>query len=100
MAHYIISYDITEDRARVKIVKKLEQSGCVRLQKSVFFAPHFSAEEIRRLRAELALLLTGSAATNSLFCLPLSKEQAANMQWLGADTIVAGLLGERFFELL
>ena len=100
MAHYIVSYDITEDRLRVKIVKELERAGIVRLQKSVFFAANFTAEEIRRLRAALTLILLNGAATNSIFCLPLSREQAANMQWLGSDEVAAGAMGERFFELL
>lgn len=37
--HYVICYDLENDRLRGKAVKLLERHGCSRVQKSVFAAP-------------------------------------------------------------
>ena len=83
--HYLISYDIADDRLRTRAVKVLARHGCRRLQKSVFLARDFSPEELQRLRAELLpLLQTRADPADSLLCLPIERDLLRDNFWLPA----------------
>lgn len=100
MTNYIISYDISETRLRTSIAKLLLRSGCQRIQKSVFFAPNFSADEIKTLRTNIQIIINHSPTTNTIFCLPFSKEQALKMTWLGDTHHIAKILHNLHFALI
>ncbi|MFQ5740951.1 MAG: CRISPR-associated endonuclease Cas2 [Acidobacteriota bacterium] len=54
----LISYDIEDDRRRVKVASELEDHG-VRVQLSVFEC-HLNAKQLRHLRLRLARLIDPS----------------------------------------
>lgn len=82
MMNYLISYDISEDKVRLKIAQQLLKAGCRRLQKSVFIAMDFSTKEIKALKVlVVALVSLTSSDTNSIICLPISKTARISMWW-------------------
>lgn len=84
MTNYLISYDISEDKLRTKTAKMLIRCGCYRIQKSVFLAPNFGIDEIRQLQNDLKQMLSAVAgAADSVFCVPMTKAQLQEMQWIG-----------------
>jgi CRISPR-associated protein Cas2 len=100
MTNYIISYDISETNLRTTLAKLLLRSGCQRIQKSVFFAPNFSADEIKTLRTNIQTIINHSNPANSIFALPFSKQQALNMTWLGDNQHINQILHNFHFALL
>ena len=84
MTNYLLSYDISEDRLRTKLAKLLLRLGCERIQKSVFIAPNFKAEELQQLRYEVDKLLEGNLEPqDSLLCLNLSARTLRELLWQG-----------------
>lgn len=84
MTNYLISYDISQDKLRNKIVKILERRGCVRVQKSVFLAPRYQTAELKRLQAEMVLALKARASPDdSVLCVPLNKGTLEEGIWHG-----------------
>lgn len=81
MTTYLISYDISVDKLRLKVSKLLERKGLYRVQKSVFVAPHFSPKEIRLLRQEVDDLMKMADLTDSVLCVPLTRSQFVNFWW-------------------
>jgi len=86
MTNYLISYDISSDRLRTKVAKILERHGCKRIQKSVFFAPRYLPDELKRLRADLSKLLTRAAEpADSILCVPIQKQYLVEVIWEGEN---------------
>jgi CRISPR-associated protein Cas2 len=84
MTNYFLSYDISEDALRTKIARILEQKGCRRVQKSVFFLPRFSRKELSALRAEIKeALKTGRSEQDSIICIPTKQEILKQLVWEG-----------------
>ena len=80
---YILSYDISDDKLRLKVSKHLLASGCFRLQKSVFIAPSFTTKQIRQLKAEVLKILKhpNKVDTDSLLCFHITPKQIPNIWW-------------------
>jgi len=101
MTNYLISYDISDDRLRTRAAKLLERRGCKRLQKSVFFAPRYSARELRDLRAELRQLLKqGKVETDSVLCVPVSQKLLEQLLWEGDQKFFDNLMKKHLSKLL
>lgn len=85
--NYILSYDITSDRLRDRVAKKLMTLGCFRVQKSVFIGIHFSVKEIGVLKNSLNQLFNSKLKedSDSFLCLPLTERQKNEMWWLSPD---------------
>ena len=76
--HYVICYDIENDRLRDRVAKTLERNGCHRLQKSVFIAPHLKARDLDVLRQALKRRTDRLplGARDSIYFIPLPHEMA------------------------
>lgn len=84
MTNYLITYDISSDPLRDKVSVLLKQHGCLRVQKSVFLAPKFSAKELRALKAALHRLLGGKLGPEeSIIGLQVSSQQLEGGLWEG-----------------
>jgi len=98
--HYAISYDISDDRLRERVVKILARHGCRRLQKSVFLARDFTAAELSKLRAALAPLMDRLRAPgDSLICLPVERDLLRDNLWAPADAPDDALI-QKTYKLL
>lgn len=82
--NYILSYDITSDKLRNRISKKLRTLGCFRVQKSVFIGVDFSVKEIKFLKDEVMQILASKLREDgdSFLCLPITERQKNEMWWL------------------
>lgn len=101
MAHYLISYDISNDRLRNHAAKVLTRHGCKRLQKSVFLAPDFEPRELRRLREDLTRMLhTDADSSDSLLCVPITKNYLQDVLWHGDQAFFDKQMKSVLFELL
>ncbi|MCC6461564.1 MAG: CRISPR-associated endonuclease Cas2 [Saprospiraceae bacterium] len=87
--HYIICYDIENDRLREKTAKALARHGCSRVQKSVFVAPALPKKHLLRLQADLQRLLAGHLAPgDSVLLVPLGAEESAQILCFGENNIL------------
>lgn len=90
--HYVICYDLEDDRLRGKTAKALQRHGCTRVQRSVFVAPNMDKKELARLLADLQRLLAGRHAPgDSLLVLPLRDEHVAEIRAIGENNILTEL---------
>lgn len=82
--NYIISYDITSDKLRNRIAKKLQSLGCFRLQKSVFIGVAFNQRAYKQLKTAIVKILQSKLKkdSDSLLCLPITGTQKEEMWWL------------------
>jgi|TARA_B110000285_G_scaffold210045_1_gene251578 CRISPR-associated endonuclease Cas2 len=87
--NYILSYDITDNKLRSRLSKKLITLGCFRLQKSVFIGANFSVKEIKQLKSETSKILASKLRedSDSFLCLPLTGTQKKEMWWLKPDIL-------------
>lgn len=84
MTNYLLSYDISDTKTRTRLAKILLKHGCERLQKSVFIAPNFLAEELRNLRYQVQQHLLGRLEPqDSFICTPVSPQQLKDLLWEG-----------------
>lgn len=86
---YLFSYDITDDRLRLRVSKCLLRYGCVRVQKSVFIAPNFTLRELGVLRSALGRILRGRVLDTSegLLCVPIERDNVTDAVWFGDNTV-------------
>lgn len=92
--HYVICYDIGNDRLRDRVAKILEKNGCHRLQKSVFVAPDLAKKDLIRLQTGLLRLLERRPmqVTDHIHWLPLSDELMPLVQYLGHNNAFSEIL--------
>lgn len=101
MTNYLITYDISSDPLRDKAAVLLQQHGCLRVQKSVFLAPKFSAKELRALRAALRRLLGGKLGPEeSIIGVPVSPQQLEGSLWEGHSPGLTGALDDKLHLLV
>jgi len=80
----LVSYDIEDDRLRLRAANKLLEYGLIRLQKSVF-AGTVAAARWRQLSAWLKKeIVAHFGADDKLLYLPLTEGQATNFVFLPA----------------
>lgn len=98
--HYLIAYDIGADRLRTRIAKTLQRHGCLRLQRSVFFARDYLPAELHSLHLAIENLMTNHAApADSIVCFPIERDLAANVFWRPAGVPPDALI-EKTYKLL
>ena len=88
--HYVLCYDIENDRLRDRVAKQFAKNGCLRIQKSVFVAPHLLKKDLQRLRNDLNRVFARSplAATDSILVIPLPNEYSGEItQWGSNNTV-------------
>ena len=94
--HYVICYDITNDRLRERVGKDLERNGCLRLQKSVFIAPDLKRPHLDRLRAALRKRLERRPMDegDSIYFIPLPNEAAMATEGIPNNSAYASLFAK------
>lgn len=99
---YLICYDITDDKLRTRIAKRLERAGCLRVQKSVFIAPHFEAKRLLILRGGILRLLAGKNLVfdESILAIPIEKDNMTDILWAGDSGQLAARVQKDLFKLL
>lgn len=98
---YLICYDITDDTLRLRLSKRLEQAGCIRLQKSVFVAADFDARRYKILRGSLQKILTHKlGAEESVLIFPIERDNLAEMVLSGDEDRLKSLLIRSLYKIL
>ncbi len=96
---YFIMYDIENNKVRTQIAKYLIKQGCLRVQKSIFFA-----ETERRvftgIHSDLKAIQEMYDNNDSIFFVPVSTDQIRAMKIIGQNTdfdLIAGNTNTLFF---
>lgn len=90
--HYVITYDIEDDRLRTKTAKILQRLGCARVQKSVFIAPDLEKKHLLQLQHALQRLLTKRLQpSDSLLIIPLREDLTTEIITIGHNNILTEL---------
>jgi CRISPR-associated endonuclease Cas2 len=91
--HWIMTYDVTNDRLRNLTGKMLTKHGCKRVQKSVYAAPFMDKKDLARLQLDLrrlfAILPPGPA--DSVLFVPLREALREKITVIGYNNILAEL---------
>jgi CRISPR-associated endonuclease Cas2 len=86
--YHLISYDITNNKLRRRIMLLLKHKGCVRLQYSVWLTPHYGAKKRAAFKAMLDTLLLRytdlGMVSDSILCVPIEGDAVADIVWLGS----------------
>jgi CRISPR-associated protein Cas2 len=85
--HWLIAYDISSNRRRAKVAKRLERAG-LRVQKSVFVA-QLTRTDLERLMDDLAGLIDVRTDTVGAWALPHAWQ---------TEHVQAGAPGQPVFE--
>lgn len=96
---FFVMYDIENNKVRTEIAKFLERNGCVRVQKSIFFA---SAErkKYKELHTSLRDVQQAYQNNDSIFFVPVSTDEVKSMKMIGKNIdfdIVTGKTNTLFF---
>lgn len=88
--HYVICYDLENDRLRDRVAKLLERNGCRRIQKSVFAAPDLNKKHLVRLQLSLRQLFgrRPMSAGDSLYLIPLPEEYVPGIETIGENNLL------------
>ena len=91
--HYVICYDLENDRLRNRAAKLLERNGCRRIQKSVFAAPDMSKKHLTKLHLSLRQLFARQpmSAGDSLYIVPLPNEYTPDIGVFGENNVFPAL---------
>ncbi len=91
---FFVMYDIEDDKVRREIAKYLQDKGCVRVQKSIFFA---STE--RKIYSEINKTIKDVNEfyqnNDSIFLVPVSTDQIRSMKIIGQNVDFDIIMGNR-----
>lgn len=96
---YFVMYDIENNKVRTSIAKYLETNGCLRVQKSIFFA-ETKRSIFNQMHADLKHIQELYDNHDSIFLVPVSTDQMRAMKIIGQNTdfdIVMGNQNTLFF---
>lgn len=84
MTPFFVSYDISNNRVRTKIMNYLLQKGLTRLQRSVYFGQTNTRifNQIKKTLQEINSVLDPQ---DSIFLLPVNREICNRMNFIGMD---------------
>jgi len=96
---FFVMYDIEDNKVRTEIAKFLERNGCVRVQKSIFFA---SADrpKYKELHTTLSEVQQSYQNNDSILFVPVSTDEVRSMKIIGKNTdfdIITGKTNTLFF---
>ena len=91
--HYVICYDLENDRLRDRVAKLLQKQGCSRVQRSVFVARGLERREYSALRTALRRLLARHPCgpADSLLFIPLREGEETRIEAIGLNNAVTSL---------
>lgn len=81
---FIIMYDITSNKARRNVVKYLERSGCMRIQKSIFLA-NLPSEKYQEIKDDLTIIQQMYENEDSIIICPISQDILKAMKIIGKN---------------
>ena len=91
---YFIMYDIENNKVRTRIAKYLIQKGCLRIQKSIFFAQS-ERPVFDQIHGDLKAIQELYDNTDSIFFVPVSKDQLRSMKIVGQSIDFELITGSR-----
>ncbi len=81
---YFIMYDIENNKVRTAIAKYLEKNGCLRVQKSIFFAES-KRSVYNQIHTDLKHIQELYENHDSIFFVPVSTDQIRSMKIIGQN---------------
>jgi CRISPR-associated endonuclease Cas2 len=96
---YFIMYDIENNKVRTSIAKYLEKNGCLRVQKSIFFAES-ERKVFNQIYQDLKHIQELYDNNDSIFMVPISTDQVRSMKIIGQNTdfdLITGNQNTLFF---
>ena len=81
---FIIMYDITSNKVRRNVVKYLERSGCMRIQKSIFLA-NLPSEKYQEIKEDLTIIQQMYENEDSIIICPISQDILKAMKIIGKN---------------
>ena len=87
-------YDIENNKVRTSIAKYLEQNGCLRVQKSIFFAQS-QRQTFNKIHADLKHIQELYDNNDSIFLVPVSTDQVRAMKIIGQNTDFDIIIGNK-----
>ena len=91
---YFVMYDIENDKVRTQIAKYLEKNGCLRVQKSIFFAST-ERKVFNQLYADLKAIQEMYNNHDSIFFVPVSTDHIRAMKIIGQNTDFDLIMGNK-----
>ena len=82
---YFVMYDIENDKVRTQIAKYLEKQGCLRVQKSIFFADT-KRNVFDKIHDDLKAIQEMYNNHDSIFLVPVSTDMLRSMKIIGQNT--------------
>ncbi len=96
---YFIMYDIENDKVRTQIAKYLIKKGCLRVQKSIFFAES-ERKAYNDIHSDLRAIQEMYDNSDSIFFVPVSTDQVRSMKIIGQSIdfdLITGNANTLFF---
>ena len=96
---YFIMYDIENNKVRTQIAKYLIKHGCLRVQKSIFFAES-ERKVFNEIHSDLKAIQGMYDNTDSIFFVPVSTDQVRSMKIIGQSIdfdLITGNTNTMFF---
>lgn len=97
--NYLLFYDIEDNKVRRLVAKYLEQKGCVRIQKSVFFA-NSDQNRFREILEALKEINDCYDNSDSIILVPVNVSDVRAMQLIGKNidlSVISDSPGTLFF---
>jgi CRISPR-associated endonuclease Cas2 len=82
--HYLVCYDIEDDRLRLRIAKYLLRKGFERVQKSVFFIYRMTQKERKDFSQYLEWLKQMLNPSDSLILIPIESKSYSKIRLYGS----------------
>ncbi len=91
---YFVMYDIENNKVRTAIAKYLQTNGCLRVQKSIFFAES-KRSTYNQIHADLKHIQELYDNHDSIFLVPVSTDQVKAMKIIGKNTDFDLIIGNQ-----
>lgn len=91
---YFIMYDIENDKVRTQVSKYLERQGCLRVQKSIFFA-ETERKIFNQIHSDLKAIQSMYENHDSIFLVPISTDQVRSMKIIGQSVDFDLIVGNK-----
>lgn len=91
---YFIMYDIENNKIRNQIAKYLIKQGCLRVQKSIFFAES-DRSIFNKIHSDLKAIQEIYENSDSIFFVPVSADQLRAMKIVGQSIDFEIIIGNR-----
>lgn len=91
---YFIMYDIENNKVRTSLAKYLEKNGCLRVQKSIFFAES-ERRIFNNIHSDLRHIQELYDNKDSIFMVPVSTDQVRAMKIIGQNTDFNLVIGNK-----